>query len=521
MAQMTVIPPTKKQRREKLRVAAYCRVSTAKEDQAHSYEAQLRYFSSLYENSETEVLIGIYADEGISGTKLDKRLELNRMLDDCRHGKIDRIVTKSVSRFARNTRDCLKCIRELKELGISIAFEKENIDTAKQSDEMMITLMGGLAQEESQSISNNSRWGIHKKMAAGTFRHAKIPYGYRKDDESGGLIIDSEKAEVIKRIFSLYINGTGARKITLMLNSEGIPSPTGIRWNQKTVLKILAQEKYTGDTLWQKTYSEFMGKQFMPNEGQESKYYIVGTHEPIISKEMFAAAQAVRKKAAPKTQNRSESPFRRKLICGCCGHIYRYVSSKGKPYWQCGYRYDISEPCNNSVFSDSELQTAFEALCDKLHAHKEILEVCGRQLTELNALKTNGTVNAAEFYKAIAELREQKHRLSQLMTKGFISQEKYDEQINAINIKIDKVDCEIRFNAEIENKNSDDLSEIIEMFTEYDGSENTKRDILDTAVDNITVDNGMLSFTLIGGLEFTERIGAYGEQKDTLRVHNN
>lgn len=519
MAHITVIPPTKKQQRERLRVAAYCRVSSNREDQTHSYEAQVRYFSTLYENSETEQLIGIYADEGISGTSLGKRIELNRLLEDCRSGKVDRIVTKSISRFARNTKDCLKCIRELKNLGISIAFEKENIDTARISDEMMITIMGGLAQEESQSISNNCRWGIHKKMAAGTFRHAKIPYGYCKDDESGGLVVDHEKAEVIRRIFDLYINGTGARKITLMLNDEGITSPTGIKWNQKTVLKILSQEKYTGNTLWQKTYGEFMGVQFRPNHGELPKYYLTDTHEAIISKEVFEAAQAVKKNSAPKSSHRQETPFRKKVICAHCGHTYRYISSKGKPYWQCGYRYDIGNPCENTVFDDKELHIAFTALCDKLHTFgKEILGKCSAQLDELNVLKQGGTVNTVELYKAIADLRDQKHRLSQLLTKRFISQEKYDEQIDSIDIKINRVENDIRANSEKESIDNNEISDIIDIFAEYNGTEVSRIEILESVIESISVKDGIFTFRLIGGIEFNERIGAYGKQKDTLRI---
>lgn len=510
MAQMTVIPATKHTRREKIRVAAYCRVSTNKEDQVHSYEAQVRYFSSLYERSQTEQLIGIYADEGISGTDLTKRAEFNRMIEDCRHGRIDRIVTKSVSRFARNTRDCLKCIRELKSLGISIAFEKENIDTARMSDEMMITVMGGLAQEESQSISNNSRWGIHKKMANGTFRHAKIPYGYAKDDETGGLVVNPGQAEIIKRIFDLYINGTGARKITLMLNDEGIPSPTGIKWNQKTILKILSQEKYTGDTLWQKTYNEFMGIKFRPNEGQLPKYYIEGSHDPIISKETFALAQKMKKQSAPKRFDKNDTPFRKKIVCGCCGHTYAYVPSKRRDYWQCGYRFAIDKPCGNRVFFDDELRIAFTALCDKLYTHKnEILKNCAEQFDELDQLKAGGTLNTENQQMKIVELREQKYRLSQLRTKNFISQEKYDEQINEINIKLDLIN---KKTAELEESthSGEAIYDLYTMIEDYDGSEQMRLELLESMIEKITVIDGTFKFSLIGKIELTERIGGYG-----------
>ena len=185
MPTVTVIQPIiAAEQNTKIRCAAYCRVSSDSEDQLNSFMAQTRYYSQVFKDSETEELIDIYADEGITGTREDKRDEFQRMLKDCRRGKIDRIYTKSISRFARNTKDCLKNIRELKSLGITVFFEKENIDTAKLTDEMMITIMGGLAQEESTSISQNMRWSVQKRMENGTFNPPSLPYGYmrRKQD---------------------------------------------------------------------------------------------------------------------------------------------------------------------------------------------------------------------------------------------------------------------------------------------------------------------------------------------------
>ena len=209
MPKMIVIPPRNENGVTKIRIAAYCRVSSNHADQENSYETQVRYFSNLYNNSQTEQLVGIYADEGISGTSTYNRTSFNKMMADCRRGKIDRIVTKSLSRFARNTKDCLKSLRELKELGISVCFEKENIDTTRMSDEMMITVMGGLAQEEAHSISKNVRWGFQKRMASGTLGHARVPYGYKSDKKTGKLRIDKNKAEVVRRIFTLASQGNG------------------------------------------------------------------------------------------------------------------------------------------------------------------------------------------------------------------------------------------------------------------------------------------------------------------------
>ncbi len=245
--QMTIIEPTAApEMKRRIRVGAYCRVSTDASDQKHSFNAQKMHFSMLYAHSTDYELVDIYADMGISGTKAAFRPEFQRMLDDARCGKIDRVVCKSISRFARNTKECLTALRELKHLNVTVSFEKENIDTARISDEIMITIMEGLAQEESASISRNVRWSLTRKMANGTLVVARVPYGYKKN-EKRQLIIDEPKAAVVRRIYDLYLSGIGGRRIAALLNDEGLPSPTGKLWNDITVKKILKQEKYIGD----------------------------------------------------------------------------------------------------------------------------------------------------------------------------------------------------------------------------------------------------------------------------------
>jgi DNA invertase Pin-like site-specific DNA recombinase len=269
MRKVRIVEPTSPMGTAKKKIAAYCRVSTESTTQANSYEMQKQYFTHYFANSTTEELTEVYADIG-SGTGTSNRPEFLRMLDDCRRGKIDRIVTKSLSRFARNTKDCITTLRDLKKLGVSVLFEKEGIDTARVTDEIMITIMEGLAQEESASISRNVRWSIKRRMQNGTLGIARVPYGYIKVD--GKLEIEEEKAAVVRRIFSLYLSGNGAMRIAVLLNEENIPSPTGIKWNNITIFKILKQEKYIGDIRWQKTYSVFMGKKWLINHGEQESY---------------------------------------------------------------------------------------------------------------------------------------------------------------------------------------------------------------------------------------------------------
>ena len=273
MPTVTVIEAEKPmEQKTSVRVAAYCRVSTAKNNQQHSCETQQHYFHRLLEGSPHEQLVRIYADYG-SGTSTDQRPDFRQMMEDCRSHKIDRIITKSLSRFARNTHDCLVALRELKQLGVTVLFDKEGIDTAKVSDEILLTILEGLAQEESASISGNIRWSLQRKMADGTLGIARVPYGYQKDEHKQ-LQIDEKKAAIVRRIYALYLSGTGAHAIALLLNRDGIPSPTGIRWNNITILKMLRQEKYIGDIHWQKTYSVFMGPKGRINHGEQDSFYI-------------------------------------------------------------------------------------------------------------------------------------------------------------------------------------------------------------------------------------------------------
>lgn len=326
MPTVTIIEPISEIKTDnKLRVAAYCRVSSNSADQQNSYAVQLAYYGSKFSDSETETLVEIYADEGISGTRDDKRAEFQRMINDCRKGKIDRIYAKSISRFARNTRDCLKYVRELKSLGITIFFEKENIDTAKVTDEMMITIMGGLAQEESVSISQNMQWSIRKRMQNGTYIASNQPYGY--DKINGRLVINEAEAEIVRRIFNEYLSGFGLNSICKNLNADGIiMGKSGIEWKKKAVRYILTNEKYIGDCLWQKSYTENIFPFKKPkNRGEADQYYVADHHEPIISREMFETVQELLKKRGEEfghTEFR-KYPLTMKIQCGNCGRIFK------------------------------------------------------------------------------------------------------------------------------------------------------------------------------------------------------
>ena len=275
MPTVTVIQSTITEEKSRIiRCAAYCRVSSDSADQLNSFMAQLKYYENFLADSETETLVNVYADEGVTGTREDKREDFQRMMSDCRKGKIDRIYTKSISRFARNTKDCLKNIRELKSLGITVFFEKENIDTANMHDEMMITIMGGLAQEESTSLSQNMRWSIQKRMQNGTYKIARPPFGF--DIINGKLEVNEEKAQIVNQIFNWYISGCGLQKIANILNENCIPSSQKqTKWTADIVKYILTNERYIGDAVFQKNYiTESLPHLKRRNCGEKPKYYV-------------------------------------------------------------------------------------------------------------------------------------------------------------------------------------------------------------------------------------------------------
>ena len=276
-----------------LRVAAYCRVSTELESQAGSYERQKSHYKEKIQKQEGWILAGIYADEGSSGTVKKKREGFLKLLQDCEGGKIDLILTKSISRFARNTVDLLTTIRSLKSKNIGVYFEKENIHTLDSTGEILITILSSLAQEESRNISENIRWSLRRKYEKGepTINHNHF-MGYTKDG-SGNLVVAPKEAEIVRRIFHLYVLGYSSRYIAKDLEQNGMKTVMGKeKWLTSTIDRMLSNEKYIGDALLQKTHTiDFLTKERVKNLGALPKYYVKGNHEPIISEELFYAVQ--------------------------------------------------------------------------------------------------------------------------------------------------------------------------------------------------------------------------------------
>ena len=319
------------------RVAAYCRVSSGKDAMLHSLSAQVSHYSELIQRRPGWAYAGVYADEALTGTK-DDRPEFQRLLADCRAGKIDRVLTKSVSRFARNTVTLLETVRELKELGVAVYFEEQNIDSLSGDGELMLTILASFAQEESKSVSDNCKWRIRKDFSEGKPMNLPLLYGYRR--EKGRIVIDEREAEIVRFIFRSCLNGMGQGRITEALREQGVPCRLGGEWQTETVGGILKNEKYTGDALLQKTYIEnHLTKRKCFNRGELPQYYAESTHPAIIDHEMYEKVQVLIAERREKTNVQKDVtaryPFSGLIVCGCCGAHYHRRTNPTRITWQC------------------------------------------------------------------------------------------------------------------------------------------------------------------------------------------
>ncbi|MBU5471632.1 recombinase family protein [Falcatimonas sp. MSJ-15] len=364
--------------KKKRRVAGYARVSTDHEDQQTSYEAQVDYYTNYIKGRDDWEFAGLYSDEGISATNTKHRDGFNQMIADALAGKIDLIITKSVSRFARNTVDSLTTIRKLKEHNIECYFEKENIWTFDSKGELLLTIMSSLAQEESRSISENVTWGHRKRFADGkvSFAYSRV-MGLDKGSD-GQIIVNKEQAEVVKLLFRLFLNGMTPHAIAAELTKRGIKSPSGKdKWNQGTVRRMLSNEKYKGDALLQKEFTvDFLTKKHKKNEGEVPQYYVEGNHEAIISPQVFDLVQAEleRRKRTEGTRYSGVTIFSNKIKCGDCGgwygsKVWHSTDQYRKVIYRCNHKYK-NEKCQTPHVTEDEVKALFVKAYNELLSEK-------------------------------------------------------------------------------------------------------------------------------------------------------
>lgn len=421
-----------------LRVAAYCRVSTDANDQIESYKAQRAHYSDVIARNPNWKIADIYADEGISGTMVRKRDDFKRMIKDCKQGKIDLILTKSVARFARNTVDSLRYVRQLKAQGIGVYFEEQSLDTLKEESEMALGIYSVLAQAESENISANVRWGIRQRMRSGTFKFRYNLLGYVKGTDGEPKIVEKE-AEIIRWIFQLYLDGNSLDQIRLLLDAKKIPTAKGVtRWSRQVIQNILANERYCGDMLLQKTYVEnCITKKVKKNRGEMPKYLITDNHPAIIERSVFKAVQMEtarrnsKRKSADCTiteQGKHSGKYALTdiLVCGECGSPYRRITWKKRngekrKVWRClsriehGTRYCKQSP---AIEEDVLHNTICHALNRAIGEQEEIMQLFTANLSYA-VTQDDETLNTYAIEKQIQELdKEMDNAVKQSKTSG-------------------------------------------------------------------------------------------------------
>ena len=388
LTRFTASPITEQKKR---RVAGYARVSTDHDDQFTSYEAQIDYYTNYIKSRDDWEFVNVYTDEGITGTSTKHREGFKKMVADALSGQIDLIVTKSVSRFARNTVDSLTTIRQLKEKGIEVYFEKENIWTFDGKGELLLTIMSSLAQEESRSISENCTWGQRKRFADGK---VTIPFnrflGYDRG-ANGELVVNLEQAETVRNIYDMFLQGLTYHGIAQKLTDNGIKTPGGKdKWSISTVKSILSNEKYIVDALLQKRFTvDYLTKKQKKNEGEIPQYYVEGNHEAIIPPEKFDMVQReMAKRGRGKKYHSGVHPFSSKIRCGECGSgygakVWHSTDKYRRIIWQCNHKFDGDKRCTTPHLTDEQIQDAFLSAANKLLATKDAVIANGRAMMEL------------------------------------------------------------------------------------------------------------------------------------------
>ena len=517
MKRITKIENKAAREKKKIRVAAYCRVSTDSDEQMISLDAQKAHYESYIKLNDEWEYAGLYYDEGISGTKVDARSGLLSMLSDCEEGKIDLIITKSISRFARNTTDCLEMVRKLIDLGIYIIFEKEKIHTGSMESELMLSILAGLAESESVSISQNSKWSIRKRFEKGTFIISYPPYGY--DNVDGEMVIVPEQAEIVKEIFASCLAGNGTYTIAKRLNDRGIPTKKGGKWHGSTINGILTNEKYTGDVIFQKTYTDSSFRRHT-NYGEQDMFLCAGHHEAIVSHEDFDKVREILDRRAMEKGNGSNTSryqkryaFSGRIKCGNCGSSFKrrqhYKPSGNYVAWTCDTHLRDKDACSMLYIEDEAIKAAFATLMNKLiFGHQEILKPLMRSLRGLDDKDRLIQINV--MGRKIEENADKKQTLATLMAQGLLDAAVYNSASQ--NLMVEEQELKDRKEELMNNIGGDktkvrelqalmDFTSKGEMLTEFD------EELFTAFVEKIIVQSREeITFRLKCGLNLKERL---------------
>ena len=455
---VTVIPADPKHnqkdiRKQRLRVAPYCRVSTSSEEQLDSYQAQIEYYTEKIAAQQEWTMVDMFADEGKTATSTKKRKDFLRMIKACEKGKVDLIITKSVSRFCRNTLDGLDYVRRLKRMGVGVFFEKENVNTLYMDNEMILTFMMSQAQAESESMSGNIRWGHRKNFKDGkVYFHYAGFLGYRRG-ENNLPEIDPEEAEIVRRIFSRYLIGHSVAKIIADLEADGIKTARGHKkWNDGVIRGMLQNEKYMGDALLQKTYiADLFTRQTKKNTGELPQYYVENSHPAIIDRLTFQRVQEemARRSSLKKVSTAAKTELAKYsgkyvltelLSCGNCGSPYRRVTwtrPEGKKIvWRCINRLENGKKfCKDApTLEESRIHTAVVSAMNEMFSQKSLKAILQDSIRTA-LLPENGETSLAAIDSRLSQLREQQYRLLQLAAAVGADSTQYDEELKKVSME--------------------------------------------------------------------------------------
>ena len=440
---------SKPNEKKKLRVAAYCRVSTDSDAQTDSFDAQKAHYESWIKIHDNWEFAGLFYDFGVTGTKTEHRDGLQNLLLECRAGKIDYILTKSISRFSRNTTDCIFLVRELLDMNIPIYFEKENIDTGSMESEFVLSILSSMAQDESRSISENNKWSVRQRFENGKYQFSCVPYGYMRDNE-GFMVINPEEAEIVRFIYQSVLNGLGSEKIAKILEERQIPTRKSGKWTNSTVRDILTNEKYYGAAVFQKTYTNesFHRKK---NYGEVDRYFVEEHHEPIISKEIFERVKEIIEQRASEKRIISGSDKYQKryvfsgiIFCGECGDKFRRkIHDSGKEIaWSCRTHIQDKKKCSMKYIRDDMLKAAFVTMMNKLiYSRKQLL----LPLYENISIQDNdeSICRIHSIQNELQKLSEKKDTLRKLRAQDIIDSVVFNQEINFIDAQASEYRAEL------------------------------------------------------------------------------
>lgn len=502
---------------KKARVAAYCRVSTDSDEQVESLNEQRSHYEKYIKTNPEWEFAGIYFDEGVTGTKKEVRKGLLSLISDCEKGLIDLILTKSISRFCRNTTDCLELVRKLLDLNVYIYFEKENLNTASMESELMLSILGSLAEDESVSISGNEKWSIQNRFKNGTYVISYPPYGYVNADKE--MVVVPEQAEIVRKIFSDCLNGKSTHLIAKELNEQGVLSKKGGKWSASSVLAVIRNEKYTGDAIFQKTYTDSSFNRHI-NYGEYDRYLCKEHHEAIVSHEIYNRANELVDRRGKEKGNgtNTEKYLNRyelsgKIKCGKCGSSFKrrkHCTPSGDYIaWCCNKHIADKTACSMKFITDDAVKAAFVTMLNKLiFSQQTVLKPLLKSLQGYDEEDRQQQIESIEA--EIEKVKEKKQVLVSLMASGLLESPIFQKENNALiaeneRLKVQKENLLSSVN--VDNGKIDALKKLVkfvsnhEMLTEYDES------LFNAHIEKITVlSRKEIVFELYCGLNLKERL---------------